>query len=74
MNKFIALTGTIIRVSKPKNRELESQVQWCQWSATYKAKGEIWENNRLAFPPSCTAKVVKTKNPIYAIGKKIVNK
>jgi len=26
LNKFVILTGTIIRVSKPKNREVESQV------------------------------------------------
>ncbi|CAI2385009.1 unnamed protein product [Moneuplotes crassus] len=60
LNKFIVLSGTIIRVSKPKNRELESNVNCDRCGAEYIAKSEIEENNRLCFPPKCTNKVAKT--------------
>jgi DNA replicative helicase MCM subunit Mcm2 (Cdc46/Mcm family) len=74
LNRFLVIEGTIIRVSKAKNRELESEVSWWQWGAIYTAHSEIEENNRLQFPPSWTNKVERKVNPVWQIGKNIMNK
>ena len=74
LGKFCIFEGTIIRVCKAINRELESQVAWNQCGAKYTAASIIEDNNRLKFPTSCTNKVDRKKNPIFEIGRNVFNK
>eukprot|EP00347_Sterkiella_histriomuscorum_P013643 403363933 len=72
-NKFIILTGTVVRTGHVNSRELFKQFKCRQCEKEFTCESDITEYNNFKLPQRCDGKVQTKENPFFKIAKTLIN-